>query len=698
MVSDFLGALLALVLFPVFLFVPGYLAGWGLNLFTFRERDLTERSLLSVALSVCVTPVAAAIMSRFISLNLVIAVFVVLTVVFVGSLVYEVRGGGNGLEIRWDRTTKLLSVALATWAILAIVLLIDIQIGDRLYLSTSVFDHSFRTAFSRSIVTNGMPPVNPLFAPAGHALPLRYYYYWFLVCALPAKMLGIDPRLTIYASCAWAGLALAAMVPLYLKYFTGDRIQLRRKSLLGIALFLVTGLDLLPTLVYLLGPGHTVFPDMEWWDGAVIGSWASNFLWVPHHIAALVACLMGFLLLWNVSPTASLGDRTKPSAIAALAFASAGGLSIYVSFTFGVFLIGWSLFVLVQRRWAELAMFVAAGISAIVISLPYLKELHMSGSGGQFAVWALRWHTGDSLELLGVHSNLAKDIASVLEMPLMYLLELGFFFVVGVVQLWNAWAQRKALPRFEVALWMMLGASLFIASFLRSSVISANDLGIRSALLMQFVLLLWAVPLVYDWSATHGESLKGAVRSLVRPWTLRLLLVLGVLATVYQVIESRAYGFIHDNRAGSPDYRVPSKDSASTDYAIRDAYEVIDKKLPSNAIVQANPWAHRFYPYPLYASRRAITSVPECGVAFSSVSYERDCNVLQRSMGMAFNRPDWLPTKFVDAFCNRYSIDALLVISDDPIWKSRETWVWQRPTLVANQSVRVVECGRRRQR
>jgi hypothetical protein len=322
----------------------------------------------------------------------------------------------------------------------------------------------------------------------------------------------------------------------------------------------------------------------------------------------------------------------------------------------------------------------------------------MSGSGGQFAVWALRWHSGDSLEMLGIHSNLAKNIASILEMPLMYLLELGFFFVVGVVHLWNTWAQRKTVPRFEVALWTMLGSSLFIASFLRSSVITANDLGIRSALVMQFVLLLWAVPLVYDWSATRGESLKGAVRSLVKPWTLRLLLTLGVLATAYQVIETRAYGFIHDNTAGSPDYRVPSQDTADTDYAIRNAFEVIDKKLPATAIVQANPWAHRSYPYPLYASRRAITSVPGCGVAFSGVGYEHDCNAMQLVIGMPFNRPDWLPLKFVDSFCNRYSIDALLVISKDPIWKSQETWVWQRPTLVANQLVRVVECGRRRQR
>jgi hypothetical protein len=693
--SDFSGALLALGLFPVFLFAPGYVAGWAFNFCAFREKDLTERCLLSVPLSVSITPIAASIMVRFVSLSHAILIFVALTTVFAGGLIYEARNRGNGLRIQWDRTTKFVSLGMAAWAILAIVLLIDIQVGERLYLSTSVFDHCIRTAFSRSILKNGMPPVNPLFSPGGHTIPLRYYYYWYLVCALPAKMLGIDPRLAIYASCAWSGFALAAMVPLYLKYFMGHCGQLRRKSSLGIALFLVTGLDLLPTIVYLLSPGHTVFPDMEWWDAAVVGSWVSSFLWVPHHIAALVACLMGFLLLWNVAPTARFGERAKASIIAALAFASAGGLSAYVSFTFGAFLIVWGVFVLIQRRWTELAMLAVAGVVAVLVSLPYLHDLQMNGASGQFAVWALRWHSGDSLEMVGIHSTLARNIGSILEMPLMYLLELGFFFVVGAVRLWNTVAQRKALSRFEIALWMMLGVSLFIASFLRSSVITANDLGIRSALLMQFVLLLWAAPLVYEWSTTHGESLKGVLRSLVKPWTLRLLLILGIAATAYQVTLMRAYSFIHDNRAGSPDYRVPSKDLAGTAYAIRTAFKVIDKTLPETAIVQADPWSHIYFPYPLYASRRAITSIPGCGTAFSGTAYERDCYLYQLAIGKAFNYPEWLATKYVDSYCDRYSIDVLLVTSNDPIWKARESWAWQRPTLMANEWVRVIGCGSR---
>src|SRR5205807_6839961 len=136
----------------------------------------------------------------------------------------------------------------------------------------------------------------------------------------------------------------------------------------GIGLLIVTGLDLLPTFVYLLGPKHTLFAEMEWWDAAQITSWIDGCLWVPHHIAALVACLLGFLALWNVAPGAQTGERIKASLIAALAFASAGGLSIYVSFSFGVFLIAWSIFALMQRRWAELAMFAAAGIGAVLLS------------------------------------------------------------------------------------------------------------------------------------------------------------------------------------------------------------------------------------------------------------------------------------------------------------------------------------------
>ncbi|HLJ86869.1 MAG TPA: hypothetical protein VKZ53_08595 [Candidatus Angelobacter sp.] len=691
---DLLGALRAWALFPIFLIAPGYLAGWSLNLLKFRDKGIEERTLLSVTLSVGLTPAIAALISRIAPLSAVNGLFLGITALFIACLAAErnvLRGQANrGLE----RGTKILLFAMGAWTVVALGILIDIQIGDRLYLSTSVFDHSIRTAFTRSILKNGIPPVNPLFYP-GHAIPLHYYYYWYLLCALPAKLGAIDPRLSVIASCVWAGFALAATIPLYLKYFLGERNRLRSSSLFGIALLLVTGLDLLPTILYLVTPGHVLFAEMEWWDSEIIGSWLSSLLWAPHHIAALVACLSGFLLIWTIEPSSTLGERVKAALIAGLAFASAGGLSIYVAFTFCVFLFLWGIAGAFRRQWTEIGLLATSGLVAILLSIPYLQGLQASGSSSQFAVWGLRWHTGDSLRMAGIQSVALHHIASILEMPLMYLLELGFFFAVGVLRLWQAIRQHRSLSRSEAAAWVMVGSSLFIASFLKSDVILANDLGIRSVLLAQFVLLLWGAPLLAGWSKGDIAQFQGPAGSPVRPWTLRLMLLLGFAATVYQATLMRTYSFVHDNTTGSPDYRMPSKDLGPTVYAIRSAYDEIDRVLPASAVVQANPWIHISFPYPLYSTRRSVTSIPGCGVPFSGKGYEGECHDIQLTMGRAFNSSDWLATKFVDNFCDQFFTDALLVTSYDPIWRSPNSWVWQRTPLFANQFVRVIGCGSR---
>ena len=74
------------------------------------------------------------------------------------------------------------------------------------------------------------------------------------------------------------------------------KTTIERKTLLGIGLLAVTGLDLLPTL-YIWFAGHVWLDDMELWNEAQITSWAGSLLWVPHHVAALIACFVAFLLL-----------------------------------------------------------------------------------------------------------------------------------------------------------------------------------------------------------------------------------------------------------------------------------------------------------------------------------------------------------------------------------------------------------------
>jgi hypothetical protein len=692
-VSDILGALKAVALFSIFLFTPGYVVGWLLNLFAFRAKLLTERILLSVPLSVGFSPIIAVLLARFGSLNIAVASFVGLAIVFVGCVVYEAFSSPQRLRVRLDRPTKILIVAVGIWLIVALGVLVDVQAGNRLFPSVTAYDHSVRAALNRSILDHGVPPVNPFFFP-GHTVPLRYYYYWNLLCALTSKLGNIDPRLSLYASCVWAGFALAAIIPLYLKYFIGDRVQLRAKSLLGIGLLTVTGLDLIPTAINMLT--HRVDADIEGWNPSQITSWTDSCLWVPNHIVGLVACLLGFLAIWNVSSETALGERMKGAAFAALAFASAAGLSLYVSFTFGIFLVVWSFLLLHRQQWAELLMFAAAGVGAAVLSVAYLNDMRTAPGSEGFALWAVRWDLNLFSRQTGVGFEVLAAGISILALPLWYVMELGFFFAIGLLRLRSLLRRRELLSRCETAAWMMLGSSFFVASFLRSRVIAANDLGMRSALVMQFVLLLWAVPFVYDWwSNTDRAKFKTMLAPIVRPSTLLFMLILGAMASIYQAGLLRSYTFLHSDDPSAQGFaRLPSSDTAGTIYGIRKAYEEIDKTLPQEAIVQYNPLTHSYYPFLLYSNRQPVSAAPGCGVSFGGKIY--DCIQIQFKLTYVFNNPRWEGAKSLDAVCDKYSINDLMVTDQDPVWQHSDTWVWKRKPRIANQFVRVFSCGSRK--
>ena len=52
MLADLMGALRAVVVFPLFVLAPGYVAAWLLDLFEFRGRTLSFRLVFSAPLSI----------------------------------------------------------------------------------------------------------------------------------------------------------------------------------------------------------------------------------------------------------------------------------------------------------------------------------------------------------------------------------------------------------------------------------------------------------------------------------------------------------------------------------------------------------------------------------------------------------------------------------------------------------------------
>jgi hypothetical protein len=97
----------------------------------------------------------------------------------------------------------------------------------------------------------------------------------------------VAPRHALIAGAVWCGIALIALIPLYLRFFDPKGPDaIHRRSLIGVGLLAVTGLDLIPVIL-MTNFGRGLQADMDSWN-EVIASWISSVLWAPHHVVALI--------------------------------------------------------------------------------------------------------------------------------------------------------------------------------------------------------------------------------------------------------------------------------------------------------------------------------------------------------------------------------------------------------------------------
>src|SRR5207244_509580 len=129
---------------------------------------------------------------------------------FAAILVADLRRGNIRFGVPSKASVPFLLMALA-WVVLALASLTDAPVGDRLYLSVTAADQSYRTAFTDAVTRTGIAhPVNPLGYINGPA-PLRYHYFWFVLCSLVDQVGGtwVPARHAFLASVIWCGIALA---------------------------------------------------------------------------------------------------------------------------------------------------------------------------------------------------------------------------------------------------------------------------------------------------------------------------------------------------------------------------------------------------------------------------------------------------------------------------------------------------------
>jgi hypothetical protein len=682
MISDLLAVLEGFCLFSLVAFLPGYGLGCATNVLRFRSRSLSFRMAASVPLAIAIAPIVSFTVGRWMPLTALFTIYCGVSGVSIALIVRELWRAPRGVPRRLLPFLALIAV----WMTIALFSLIDLQYHGRTYFSIIAFDYAIRIPIIDAIRTFGLPARSPFFYP-GHAVPLRYHYFWMILSALQRlRGVAVDSRQTFIAGTLWAGIALMSLVPLYLRLFSPQgRLNLYRRSFIGLCLLGVTGLDILPAMLMILlqrvGIVSGISPSVEWWNNQVDG-WLYTMLWEPHYICALVACLTGFLILWDIPTDSRIPYRLTNGAMAGLAFASAVGAGIYVPLVFAVFLAIWTLNLAVKRQFHASATFVLSGVVAAACAIPFLRSLAASkGTGGAFLQLTMRSFELGELFLRIIHMDRPWQLVAgdALMLPLNYLLELGVFFLVGYLMCKRFWKSRRCLSQPELAALIMAGTSMVICTFVRSGVIANNDLGWRGFLICQFVLLLWAADLF-----PHLNEFRSRVRGFIG-----LFIALGALGVAYDLAILRFYPVLSDVGVVpklfwlSGDQRLGQRTTAN-----REAYEWLRDRTTRQAIIQQNPEVFQDNFYGLYGQRQTMAGGKGCLTTFGGSP--ADCAPLLQRLNSFY---DGGASETLEAACRALPVDVFIAKDTDVAWRDRASWVWKSAPRFANGFVRIYFCA-----
>jgi hypothetical protein len=704
--AQILGSILAIPAFLPAMIFPGYLVAWFCRLHAFRERSLVERFCWSIPLSISIATISSVLVGKYLSLTAVSVVLAATAVACPATFLWEmVQAGRRGkrIAIGWQPLGTIALFLAILWSAVAVLSLIDLQSGDRLHMSVTIFDQAFRVNWIDSILRTGVPPANSLYW-SHHSVPMRSYYFWYVLCAAVAQMANLSARAVFIASCVWSGFALAALIALYLKHFLNVGQRLRKQTILCVALTMVAGLDIVVNLWHVFH-SHIALPDdAQWWTANNVPSWLDSLLWVPHHVAGLICCMFAFLLASMPSPQQKFW-RPSTTAIIALSLASAFGLSIYVCFAFTLIALAWGIWqVTVERKWYPTLTLGAGGAGACVLLIPYILELahNPSGMNGSsvFAFAAREIISPDRLldlppsrTVANGHPLFARVFADLLLLPMGYFIEFGLFFIVLFIYL--AFARRRQLlsPAHRSLLFIVC-VTIPMISFIRSWVLESNDFGWRAALFAQFPLLLLTSELMVSRPSADRDDAEFrspvAFLTVAPNWlrvSISLLICIGILSTVSQGLMLRfklpLAGALYDPGPGSLGHSA---------YISSIGYAQLRTVIPPSAIVQYNPSAPNPYwmdidMVNIGQQTAMVSNRLQCGSLWGGdpsqcASMTRDIDALFRAGSVSESR----------AVCSRYNIDYLVARIYDPVWKDKDSWVWNLKPVVAYEEFRALDC------
>lgn len=725
--TDLLRSILGTVAFPIFSFAPGYLVAWLTDLFRFRTRCLPERILWSIALSLPLSLALANLAGRHLSASHTLHCFEAIAVGCTLLLLTQFRRNTLFRRADWSRESTIVFLCMLGVAAYCLLAVVGVQVHHRLYESTISQDWAVRTQLVNAAVRGGVPPANPMFAIDGQAPPLRYYYYWYVLCAQVSRLTGIDAKSALAASCVWSGFALVSCIFLYLKYLPLSQLKVRRQCVMALLVACALGLDVLPSIVDLLLPRMRLYPDIEFWHDDRSPGWLGALIWAPHHVVGLVCCLLGVLLLVHSVGNATPLRKLLHALLAAICFSAAAGTSTYITLLFVILCCMLLLDALWHRQWSTALAIIGTGIFSLALSHAYIQEMLSStavsaaSSGHRFLQFTLRSNDQARYQINYVlfsrlhravprHSPLSLMVLRLPVILAFYVAEFGFFLFVLAHRIRKDFFSGQPVSANARLLWIFFASFALPAFFLSSVALQTNnDLGRHAGMCMRFVLLLWSVPLVLE---VLDLRRAGRVFPLRQKLILRLAaaaFILGLAAQAWEIVIMRIYiPLVDSGRINSYVVALRFPRISTRFYDIRRAMDAVTAATPGNAIVQPNPDGRTEPIFALYMTRQFAAVDDGCEVPFGGdpnacTAIVRPLIALYGGSGrrhsgdpvdkprMPFNPLDVTPAAFADV-CSWQSLSALVAAYTDPVWRDPQSWVWQIKPIYANATARVFLC------
>lgn len=693
MLPDLPGVLIAIVLFALVALAPGWVVAHWTNLLSFRSRFFTLKLAIAIAGSLAVSPIVLVLIVRWTNLHVGAAVILLLALLAVVAIIRGMRiqrriERAERVQLARRRWLRIVVNIALVWMIIVLAWLLDVRIQDRLYVSVPWIDHSKRVAWIDAIMRTGVPPINPSTHP-GHPVKMFYYYGWYVWSATVQTLGGglVRPLHVLIAGVVWSGWAFIGSLALALRYLGGvSARRLRNSWLVATILLCVTGLDIghgLLRLFNFFNAGGTANPPRttEWWNEQVTGFF-DMMLWVPHHVSAVVVGIFALSLFrWQNSSDPPRGRAAMVTAHVALAvsLASLATLSLYVALPLGLFLGCYAAWCLVARRTREATTLIGVAVIALLLAAQFLYDLLTAPGAGSAVAFTIREFTPVEVILRSRTSPLVVQLVNLVLLPFNWFMEFGFYFVAGIVYwIWRR-VQKRPVDRFAAGLFW---TSILVASFLRST-IGGNDLGWRSIMWAQIVLLIWSVePASAMWAGLFGTKAPSAeTESLLDRFprtisTLVLLAVLGVASTAYDMFLLR-FSF-----ALWPDMEVEPPRAL----ALRQAYEWVSDNLPTDAIVQHNLIIGLDVFAGHYCNRQLVFAEP---IQLNAQGIDlKQFQVMANDIFQLFIRPK--SPKDVHDVATRLGITVLIAKDTDPNWTRKDSWFWTQPALYENSRVRII--------